>query len=319
VVIGIIGLLIGLLLPAVQKIRDAATRAQIHSDMNEISTGHATFCSTYDVRYIPSGFILSSNYNRNIGALKESREYYSRVWPKAIVYDKTTSPQTPYPGFTPLPPNPIGKAPNPASYYDIPLDGNQTIVFLLGGVPPTGGQTWPNWFAGSRTGFWNNATDPFGYNLTGTPTSPPDGTQAKGPFCDFKPKRLNADGQYLDPYGFPYYYFSCKNGNDYDYFGAVYWNVIPGFTREGGYGGQTFYMNPHVGTDNKYVRSDSFQIISAGRNSKPSRGASLNAQWLQNGTGPKFDQTTLWPGSSYMGDGQDDIANFSQYILGSDQ
>lgn len=310
VVISIIGLLIGLLLPAVQKIRDAATRAQCKAEMGEIKMSHANFLSTYEVKYIPSGWIFTSNYNQNnSAALKESREFYSRVWPKGIIY----AGGVPYPGYTPVPPNAIGSQPSNQN-WTLALDGNQLLVFLLMGVPPTDSK-WPAQFQGTRTGFHNNQTNPFGlYN--GGLYSPTDGTKAKGPFIDIKPKRIDENGHYIDPYGMPYYYFSTKNGNDYDYWGAVFVNVLPAYTREGGYGG----MNPHVGLDYKYLEVDSFQIVSAGRDKTPSPGASLTAQWLQTGALPKFDPNTLWPGSSYQltPGGRDDNAIFARYVLGSE-
>src|SRR5450755_4295781 len=97
VVIAIIGLLMGLLLPAVQKIRQAATRAKCKAEIGELGTSIENFKSTYDVKYIPTAFILSSNYNPPFpipansaqvaanAAVADSRDFYSKVWPRAFI------------------------------------------------------------------------------------------------------------------------------------------------------------------------------------------------------------------------------------------
>lgn len=323
VVIAIIGLLIGLLLPAVQKIRGVAIRAQCKSEMGELSMSHANFLATYDVKYIPTTFLLYSDYTQSPAysgshnwSLKESNEFYSKVWPKGFI-----APMMPR-----LPSN---------SYYT--MDGNQLLVLLFGGIPPQDSHmtsaAWPQAGEPSRVGFRNAPSNPFSLQADGRCYAPP-GAEAKGPFLDFKKKRMDANGHYLDPYGMPYYYFSSKHGSDYDYFGrggsfngsqgyASYYVTelkIPGYTLEGGYGG----MNPIAGVDNKYIQVDSFQIISAGRDKTPNRGTSLNPQWLSNSgsnTVAKFDQTTLWPSGWYQNNpgGMDDLTNFSTYQLGADQ
>src|SRR6266480_588651 len=86
VVIGIITLLVGLLLPAIHKVREAAVRAKTKSEIGELSNAIESFKSTYDVKYIPTAFILSNNYTppgaataAEVAVWNDSRQYYSKV------------------------------------------------------------------------------------------------------------------------------------------------------------------------------------------------------------------------------------------------
>jgi hypothetical protein len=201
----------------------------------------------------------------------------------------------------------------------VQLDGNQVLVLLLGGTPP------------ARQGWLNSPSNPF--------KVPTDGSEAKGPFFDFKPERIDSNGHYLDPYGNIYYYFSSVHGSDYDYFGKRYYDKAPdgsqnpdnfrigGITREGGYGdpANNTQVAPFRGIDGKYINPSGFQIISMGKDGKPGRGS------------PCYDPASWAPGAlpwpqricpkyrlydagiedySPGAVGGDDIANFAKGPLG---
>jgi hypothetical protein len=315
-VIAIITLLVGLLLPAINKIRDAALRAKTKSEIAELSNATESFKTTYDVKYIPTAFILSNNYNPPNGASaaeialwNDSRKYYASIWPKAFL-PVGPPPMAPGPGFTPLGQDAAG----------IQLDGNQCLVFFLGGIPPTNNR-FPASFQGNRSGFLNSPTNPF--NLIGgavrEPALKPDGTtdptRAKGPFFDFKLDRVNENAHVLDPYGTPYYYFSSKNGNDYNYFGAyqLLFNPNPatpnrGFNQMGGYGS----MCPFIGLDGKYLNASTFQIISAGKDKLPGPGGFDVDTGLVNPYEAGIGKYS--PG----GPGGDDVSNFTTGPLGGE-
>jgi prepilin-type N-terminal cleavage/methylation domain-containing protein len=313
VVIGIIVLLAGILLPVIVKVRDVGPRVKTQAEIGELEGAIENFKSTYQVGYIPTALILSSNYaadaqvNPGWGpALNDSKQYLAKVWPKV---GWSGSPNLA------VPPTQPGKF--------IMLDGNQVLVFLLGGVGPTDGNFTSGW-AGHRAGFLNSPTNPFNvsngvayspdWDTTTNSQSPQGLARAKngGPFYDFKVSQLDppgsqGNGHYHDPYwdgSSPlqsiYYYFSSRNGNDYNYFGSTYFGIIPGFSANGGFGG----MDPFIGSDGKYIRSSAFQIISAGKNKQPGPGGIYTA-----GISPYA------PASP----GGDDIANFHRGMLGGDE
>jgi prepilin-type N-terminal cleavage/methylation domain-containing protein len=301
VVMGIIALLAGILLQAIMKVQAVGPRVRTKAEIGELELAVESFKTTYNVKYIPTALILCDDYAKAAQAnptwapaLQDSQQYLSKVWPKVRWSNSTLNPLS-------VPPN----SPNPSLPPNtlIPLDGNQVLLFLLGGTGPTDNRFTSGW-AGSRAGFLNSPTNPF--NISGgVAYAPPSGDKARGPFFQFKADRVDQNSHYIDFYGTPYYYFSSKNGNDYNFFGIYQPALNPsntqgGFDLAGGYGG----MDPFIGTDNKFIRSDTFQIVSAGKDKMAGPGGVY-----QSGVG----------GYTPSAPGGDDIANFHRGVLGGDE
>ena len=279
VVMAIIGLLIGITLPAVQKIRLRAKIVQTVNDISQLGQGVQAFKDTYNVGYLPSAFDLTNDYSMypSSPALADSRAFFKYTWKN---------------GFKTVPPGSIMTTYAKGART---LNGNQCLVAFLGGDGLLG---------------FNDGPDPFGA-----------GVSRKGPFFDFNASRISpTTGEYLDPFGVPYVYFSTnKTANNYDYFG-MYGNpsdigMIPGYVwfpgppayGTGGYqiAGQPTAVNPYyiqpTSTDpRRYLKADSFQIISAG----PDKLFGPGGNWTP-GTG-------AWMNNAVGGD---DISNFAQRSL----
>jgi type II secretory pathway pseudopilin PulG len=315
VVIGIIAILAGLLLAAITKARAIGPRAETKADIGQLGLAIENFKSTYDVKYIPHGLVMTTPQGavqlqgtpQGLAALQESQAFLSKVWPKASLT------------FFTLPVDNDQVTGQPV--HIIPLDGNEVLVLMLSGIPPGPdpgnnelftvanpppgkfGYPFSPRFTGTRTGFLNSPMAPLNQNGIAPLGIPPygavPGDQAKGPFFDFKASRIQG-GHYLDPYGTPYIYFSSKNGNDYNAFGK-FAGTIQSYQPDGGWGPGP--VSPLKGLDGKYINSNGFQIISAGADKKFGRG-------------DKYDPGVgdYSPGAI----GGDDLSNFARGPLGAE-
>lgn len=161
VVMAIIAILIGIIVPAVQRVRAVGTKVSAVSDINQLSLGATAFKTEYGF-FPPHSFIVptvSSNTDVNYALLR-------RMFPRwQVGVPNGTATGIPRAGET--------------------LDGNQCLVYFLGGPTQTG---------------WDNAS----------PTAP-SGSTKKGPFFDFPSKRI-VNNRFLDPWETPYAYFAQENG-----------------------------------------------------------------------------------------------------------
>jgi type II secretory pathway pseudopilin PulG len=260
VVIAIIGILLGILLPAVQSIRESAKRATCLSDINQLSSSVEAAKSTMNARYVPSYVNLTGSMTAS--QWQDCYQFFGQRTTMATVLTYA----------------PLGQ-----------LDGNQCLVFFLGGYNTT-----PQFFVG----FSNSVTNPF---------TPVAGQSQKGPFFDFPNKRMVSSGGsvpwYTDPWGTPYCYMSHQNGNDYYNF-----PICPTFN----WPPSPIQQPNSTASSPNYVNPNSFQIISAGRNMVFGPG----------GTWPNATTygTPLSPGRAVYGQpgaGGDDLSNFAPGMMNS--
>ncbi len=267
-VIAIIAILIGLLLPAVMKVLDNATKAQVAGEIDQLSTAlnaaktDLMGDSTYT---LPSQLILHEHNNYNMANPVEAATY--RALRKAF---------GPY----------AIKAGNWIDWNGngvqdtgpLLLYGDSALVFWLGGIPTPLGTT------PGCLGFSTNTTNP----------AMPGGTR-KGPYYEFKSARLVPCNsaptfyKYLDPYssgktGQPYAYLtSYGNGN--------YSNDCPNL-------GVSPYMTSV--TPPVYINPNGFQIISAGKNRLFGPGGLWNPTTGYGGGGPGADDLANFS-STFLG------------------
>ena len=301
VVVAIIGILVGLILPAVEAVRGKAKIMNARNDIYNLSNAIANFKSTYQVPYLTDQIWF---FDPNNPANPDPE--LIRIWPR---WNMANGKPTTYNGWGIDPANG-----NPKS-----LEGNQCLVFLLGGyrvqnngAPPI--PTYPQW-GGLYGGFSAIASSPF-YDPPQSPPNPnniPFSGKVTGPFMDIQPSRINQNGYFLDPWGQPYVYFTSKYGNDYNPSLAVRFpKPVPA--------GSTVY--PYKDISGKFVNQNGFQIICAGPDGMVgpgSGGPSGIPSPIYNPPVPPFGPAWT-PGNNLYaksGPGNDDIANFWDKPLGA--
>ncbi len=246
VVIAIIGVLIGLLLPAVQKIRDSARRANQASEIAQIANAIASYKTKMNVHYIPSTGGEPTNKTFRL------RPSYAGTEPEAI-YLKSVFPYLNL-SATNLP--------------NQDLDCNQTLTFFLTGGP---------WVASQYQGFSTNKQNPFGQA----------GGDRIGPFIDVSGNRVDqATGRMLDPFGFPYAYFSFDPTTQ-SYPSSAY---LSGTT-----------LSPYS-QGGRVLNQKGFQLVSPGKNG-------------QFGNGPNWTPGVGDWANATSSRGGDDMSNFNEGLL----
>ncbi len=277
VVIAIIAVLIGLLLPAIQKVRVVAKRAQTTNDISQLTAAVSSFKDQWG-HVPPNQFCLPVRPGGNSGpnaALMDASfaflqsKYGQARWPKTsdidgagnIIWDASWTTVFAY---------------NTNSNNNPVLQGNQCMTLFLGGPSLTG-------WAHDR------------------PAAPSAAATAKMFYLDIPLTKLNTSGTvaattygypsnapvYMDPFGVPFAYFaSTKVGGKY---------AAPNFTAAGVSGSQT--LNAYIEPNAKWLNQDGCQIISAGENKRFGTGGT----WTP-GAGAYVTTGT---------DGGDDMANFN--------
>jgi len=327
VVISIIGILMGLLLGAVQKVRDVGRRTSTVSEINQLDMAVTKF--KLDFGFNPPHYIrlpgvvpLPAWENSVTPAQKECFNGFKillQMFPRwQITVGAVTKPATDWfndvsnAGATPTGVKfcstltvPSGVKP---SETGLVLEGSQCLVFFLGG-PELRGFT------------------PAG------PYNPAAGaTSIKGPYFEFATNRMNPDlttrvnttllapkpdvvngylNTYLDPYGTPYAYFSTFTATGYELTTYGYVPPLPGPVTTL----NPAYVNPmraYFESANKPINAGRCQIISAGKNKRFGSGTVVV-------TGPPVSYTYWSAGAAGYsmdsgppgGDGGDDLTNFN--------
>jgi len=296
IVMCIIGLLLGMLLPAIQIARRAAYKAQAISDVSQLSLAVAHTKDVNNSRYLPNFITIKSQYD-----LTQARDAYD--WGQLVQFYGprfgTKNPMTPTIMMSGLPDWGL-------------IQGSQCLVLFLGGWNGTS----------FTTGQAQNVTNPF------------VATGSRSTFFDFPPNRLwlppgSAVPVFVDPFpahgmvgGTPYAYLTSINGNDYnanpycplnpanpllpnpsptgqcDIAGGIYTNFAnPALAMTI----QPTTLMPFVNVTGQYVNFATCQIISAGADSTFGPGGT----WKP-GTAPYVNGLP----------GADDYANFWATGLG---
>lgn len=307
VVISIIALLAGLITAAANRALVRMDEVRVRYEISQLETALAQFKLTFG-RYPPSRIVLSESGNYD----PDNPHQYSEQFLQALQYSKQYL-QDLFPGIDLKGKGYIGKdgrehdghdwdgdgetAP-PDVFYD--LQGQECLVFFLGGIPFTGI---------GPSGFSTDKTKPTLRPTVKTrPTlRPTDSKSRLGPFFEFDTSRLKLVRRpndpvsqrfyvYLDRYGSPYAYFLARDAATNNYLNDCPDLVGPHF--------QPYVTAISVFPPNavviKYHRPKSFQIVSAGKDKIFGSGG----LYVPNDDNPQLSV-----------DDYDNITNFSEGLL----
>jgi prepilin-type N-terminal cleavage/methylation domain-containing protein len=241
VVMGIIALLVSLGLAAAMKIITAGPRVETQSEIRKMEESLKLAQKEYNLEYLPSKLILYKdvvNYKTPSGTAQQQRlirrsaDVLNHMFPRLLKSGGSV--------------NWDGTSRTPSS---ITLEGQQCLVFYLGGIPSTSG-------GNQCKGFANDPVNPANFTAN---------TKPIGPFYQFKSNRLKLAQasdrlfSYQDPYGTPYAYFATAgSANKYE-------DDCPSLTTPA----NQFhpYKDPRASSDT-FFNAGTFQIISAGPDKK---------------------------------------------------
>lgn len=307
VVIGIIATLMGLLLTAVGRTMDVATRADTNSRAAAITNAINTFKAERHVTYIPGGQIddssTSTTYGQVVGPFRLRNSYPQSptgTEPGATSFEARYLQQAFGTGAG-LNLNNLGGG---ATWRDADLDANQTLLFFLNGVQEQDAATGSIAFRG----FSKRPGQPFTPPDTSSLTEDRYRTYLDISTKHYLPSPAASAGKgyawLVDGWKRPFAYYAAFNGKppraDFQYGGYNDGTLFPPVTAS---------PLQYMGTPKPYKVGSGFanesgcQIISAGKDGffgLPPVGSTTAADW-----------------NNVDANGQDDRANFSTTNLGA--
>jgi len=290
VVIAIIAVLVALTTAGVQRARLAASRAQASNEAGQLGAAISTFMRDRNVKHIPSRIVLREKLNYDLTNVveRESWTYLVQVWPHLAQLPGVFNNNGSTPGAHGIDWNGDNTiAPLNTAWT---LEGDQCLVFFLGGIPA----------GGATRGFSSN------------PRNPAD-TNNSSPRFEFKANRLrlrsanafngflrcdplhgnptNTAGDvgfpsFLDPFTYrPYIYFSAYGQRaGYNFFGTsdcATFGISPYIQ---------VAANPPTMPNPTYFQPGEFQIVSAGADRTFGAGGLVSA--LIGTSSPDADNVT---------------------------
>jgi len=268
----------------VMKFLGKGNDVKVRSDITQLDLAIANFKQKFEVDYLPSTFTIPAMVNQ----ADPNFAYLQKLFPKWM---RSAAPNSPT-GLT-----------------SRSLDGNQCLVFFLGGI--------------NSQGFSTSSSNPFAaVAAVGEPRI--------GPFFDFPMARIDPNGRFLDPWGLPYVYMTAINRG----YGQSTLNGLlngPGGPQSlliqiSGQPDKTVKIYPFVvSVQNnvpRFANPSSHQIISGGANGKtPPTSAGVVRGGIGQGSPVSGTTYQVWtPGTGEYGPGGvggDDWSNFHERILGA--